>query len=358
MTGDGATPSACQRRSGSIRLFNQACEGACGGAAVDGVGGKGESVDPGRCTSRHDERRGGVEHDDIAARPPLAPKNIARDRDRVFEVAGLQRFQGGDGNSHRTRVDDAAMSLAVAEFDDLRRGGRGDLVESIVAVDDHGSDGAEPRERHRHFFECAFVVHTKKLVASTRGIRQRTKQIEDRGDTHRLANTRNVPRSGVVLLGEAEANGGAIEATCLHLGRGIDLDAKRREQLRRTSPAAACVAVLGDTHSPLARSRSDESGDGGDVERLGRAARAAGIEDDAGRGAGDGRGMATHDASGPRELLHRRATSLDEREHCGDLGVRNLALEDKLKGRLGVALGERLSREEMLEAASEIHAGR
>lgn len=338
--------------------MDQGAERAGGGTGVDGGSGEGEPLgDVGRAIG-DGERSGGVEEDDVAAGALGAGEDVAGDVDGVVEVAGLERIEGSGGEAEGSRVDGGPVNLAVAEFGNVGDGGGGDFVEPVVGMDDHGARGAEAEESGGHLVEGGWVVDAEELVASARGVGERAEEVEDGGKGEGLADVGGVPGGRVMLLGKAEANGGAIEAAGLDGGRGVDVDAKDREEFGGASAAAAFVAMLGDADATLARSGGDECGNGGDVEGLGSAARAAGVEEDAGRGAGDGRGVTAHGAGGAGEFVDARAAGLDESKHGGDLRLWDLASQNRLEGGVGLALGEGLAFEELLEERGEIHVRR
>jgi hypothetical protein len=224
------------------------------------------------CTRQRGVRGGGVEEDHISAWAGDAGENVACDTDGVLEVVGLDRADGDGREAEGSWVDGGVDDVPVAEFGDVGGCGGGDFVEAVVAVDDHGATGTEAEECGGHFVEGGAVVDAEELVSGVGGIGKWTEEIEDGGKGERFADGGGVSGGGMVVLGETKADGGAVEATCLDGGVGIDLDPEGGEEFGGAATAAAFVAMLGNADEPACGGGGDDRGDGGDVERFGRAA--------------------------------------------------------------------------------------
>lgn len=343
---------------GPVRFFDEGVEGLRGGAGVDGAGGEGDALaERGRALGDEEGGRG-VEEDEVSARSCEAGEDVAGDLDGVRKVAGLDRVDGRGLEAEGSWVDGGADHATIAEFSDLGRRGGGDFVEAIVAVDDHRTMGAEAEECGGHCVEGGGVVDTEELVSSVGGIGERSEEIEDGGKPEGLSDGRGMAGGGMVVLGEAKADGGAFEATGLDGGIGVDLDAERGEEFGGAASAAAFVAVLGDADEASRGGGGDEGGDGGDVEGFGRAAGAAGVEEDSRGGAMDWGGVSSHGAGGAGEYVDGGAACLEEREEGGDLGLGDMSLEDEFERGIGLGFGEGRPGEEDVEDVEEIHGGK
>lgn len=343
---------------GPVRFFDERGESLRGRAGVDGGGGEGEPLVEGGRAPGHEESGGGVEEDHISAWAWDSGENIACDADGVLEVVGLDRADGHGREAEGSRVDGGVEDASIAEFGDVGGSGGGDFVEAFVAVDDHGPKGTEAEECGGHFVEGGAVIDAEELVSSVGGVGEWTKEIEDGGKGERFADGGGVPCGGVVVLGEAKADGGAVEAACLNGGIGIDFDPEGGEEFGGAASAAAFVAVLGNADEPASGGGGDECGDGGDVEGFGGAAGAAGVEEDPRCGAVDRGGMSADGAGGASEFVRGCAAGLDESEEGGDLGLGHVPLEDEFKGGIRLGFGEGSAGEEDVEEMQEVHGGK
>jgi hypothetical protein len=93
--------------------------------------------------------------------------------------------------------------------------------------------------------------------------------------------------------------------------------------------------MFGDEDIGIATGRRDnDGGDGRDVEGLGRAAGAARIQHSGPCGKACGGHVLRvppHDPGGAHQFIHGRLSSLDQREHGGDLRVVRIASKDPLE---------------------------
>ena len=139
--------------------------------------------------------------------------------------------------------------------------------------------------------------HADQLKLGPGGIGERPQQIEDRAKAELLANRRGVFHRPVQQRGEAETDADFVDAAANLLGRQLQVDAERFEDVGRAAFAGdAAIAVLGDVDpEPPPPGRR-----GTDVERLQAiAAGPAGIEQ-SGRPAAESASIAPASPAPPR----------------------------------------------------------
>jgi hypothetical protein len=97
------------------------------------------------------------------------------------------------------RRDLVRRDLAAADFADARRGGDGDLVETVPAVHHQRVRCTERGEHARHDFDEAFRVDAEDLPLRERGVRERPEDVEDRADAELFAHARDGGHRGMEL---------------------------------------------------------------------------------------------------------------------------------------------------------------
>ena len=225
-------------------------------------------------------------------------------------------------------------------------------------MDDHRLLRAQSRQSLGDLLDPALLVHADELSLGLGGVRQRAQQVEDGRHAQRFARAGREAHRRVVMDRKAEAHADLIEAPRLHLRRGVDVDADRLQDLRRAATGSTPAAVLCDADAPLgigqcARRGGDDRGSGRDVERLGRAACAASVDERLTRGAciGDVLYVGAHRAGAAHEFLDRCAADLDERQDGPDLGVVELPAEQVQEEGLGLRIGESFACDEACDDA-------
>lgn len=206
-----------------------------------------------------------------------------------------------------------------------------------------------------------FVVDAHHLIVCGGGVCEWTKQVEDGGETKRLAHRTSVLHGGVMVNREAEADSGFADAASLDLRRCIDVDTKTLEHFGAASPGAAAVAMLGDSDFGGGCGGGENRGEGGDVEGFCCAARATGVEQGkivlgkpitVDRHGGH---VGTHRASGTDDFFGGGGALGEEREQSAGLGGIKLSLEELLKERLGLLARESLALDEGEEQVTNEH---
>ena len=112
----------------------------------------------------------------------------------------------------------------------LARGG--DLIEP-VAVGDPGAHRAQRAKDPRQGFDPAGVIDPEQLALGSRGVGERTEQVEQGAKTLFLADRRHMAHGAVVGHGEQEAEAGFVERPALLLGRGGNVDAESQQDVSR-----------------------------------------------------------------------------------------------------------------------------
>ena len=159
-----------------------------------------------------DERRGGVQHHDVAHRRRPRPRGrsraIAALRRGVAAAdrldAATPRCRGTSGRATtRASVTSPAASLVTSTT--RVRAGRVDLVEAVLAADDERVPRAALRDDGRHRVEQHRIRDAEQQVADLRGVRHRAEEVEDRPDPERRADRRDRRERRVERRCEAEA---------------------------------------------------------------------------------------------------------------------------------------------------------
>ena len=188
----------------------------------------------------------------------------------ALECGGVARAQADVLGRHLE-----GANFAVPQFDDPRRRRRRHLVEPVAAMDDPDALGAEIAQHLRHRLEPAGREHADQLTLHAGGIRQRPEQVEDRARAELDPRRADMTHRGVMGRRHHEADAGLAHAALDRLGRNADLDAERRQHVRRARfRRRRAVAVLGDRH---AAGRDDQRGERRDI--VGAGAVAAGAHD-------------------------------------------------------------------------------
>ncbi len=161
--------------------------------------------------------------------------DVSRRRNAYSEVNGANQTFG---------------DVAGANLEDSGRRPRRDLVHSIFAVYDHRMSCAQFHQRLRHRGRQPHLGNPDQLARRTRGIGNRTQQVEQGPDAEFLSE-RNHPRHrGMIIRGEHEADAGALQAALE--SRRVELDA-HPESLQHVSgaddAAGGAIAALGDAYA-------------------------------------------------------------------------------------------------------------
>ena len=208
---------------------------------------------------RNHERRGGIEHDDVALRATRPAEHATNRVGVLLWRTAAQISIGRASESQIERIDREGALLTVAEFPHLRRTARRQLVQAVT-VNDPGAGHAASFECTKHRRCEARVGHADQLVADAAGVRHRTDEVEGGRHTH-LPAWRAGEAEGRVEGGcEAEADAGLADACGDALRCLLDRDAQQlqnvgRSTLRRSRPVPVLAHRRSGTRSDDRRHR-------------------------------------------------------------------------------------------------------
>ena len=307
----------------------------------DGLARHGDGRGPiGRCVG-HNEGGGGVEYDHVQVRAGVAVEDRPEDASGVVEVGGLNLGEGGARQAERYGVEGLSRDLAIADDRERGRRGDGEFVEAVVAVCDDRVRGTEAGEGVSDVTDEKRVIHADELAGCCGGVGHWTKRVEDGRVRECAAGRAGKTHRGMMVDGEAEADAGLAKAACLNGGRCIDVNAERSEDFGAAAPGAAAIAVLGDEDADRSGGcgRSDERGGGGDIESLGRSARAARVDHLMALGwfERNGRDMGAHHAGSTDDLVDGCAAGVEFGEQTLDAFFAEFTSENR--GEEVVSLG-------------------
>lgn len=305
--------------------------------------------------ARDHERSGGIETDDVEAGAGRSREHVAGDANGVLEIIGEEGISTRGGEPELGGIDGQVSDVTLRDAGDAGDAGdvgeaqRADFIHLAFAVHDPGARGAKAGQRFAHEGDQGGAIDAQELVSCTSGVGERPEKIEDCREAQRGPGGGGVLRRGMMIHREAETDPRLAETAGLQGGGGVDVDAKRGEEFGASATGAAAVAMLGNPNGMGRIGRSggggDDGGECGDVEGLGRAARAAGIEHDAGQRVGvrDGRDMGAHGQGSGHEFVAGDAPGLHEGEGGGDLGVIKASGEEVVEEGVSQRGGEALA---------------
>ena len=237
---------------------------------------------------------------------------------------------------------------AVVHQPRLRRGGRGQLVEPVVAAEDPRVDAA-PGQHARHDRRHPGVGAADRLGRGLDRVRERAEDVEGRGDAQLATRHGSMAERRVEGRREAERDPDLLGEAGDPVGRQVETDPQGLQHVGRAGLAGGgAVAVLDhagsgagghdrshgrdvDAHGAVTAGTDDVEGAPGDRQRRGdvvhRVEQAGDLVDGLALGAqGDGetgdlgrcRGAGEHLSHRPRGLVGGQVLPLDERTE--DLG--------------------------------------
>ena len=223
---------------------------------------------------------------------------------------------------------------------DGRRTGGAQLVQSVVAVDDHGPLGPVGGKHSEHLVGHGRIAHADHLIAGAARVGQGAEVVEHRGDAELLAHRPGEPHGRVEAGREAEPHAHLLDAgdhpgraEVGHHAEGLE-DVGGADGRRRGPPAVFAHLGPGGRHH--------QCGDGRDVDAAQPVpAGAAGVDDIHPVGQPEGHGVGDHGPDEAGHLLHRLALGPQSGGQPGDLGRRGLTRQHLVEDDLGFVGGER-----------------
>ncbi|CDN43901.1 hypothetical protein BN871_DT_00150 [Paenibacillus sp. P22] len=311
------------------RLADQLLQLRCGGSSVDDAARKLHAFLQRLCLVSDIDASPGVQKNDIpVCACLLAIEDRADDLRVVRRAAPGYRLQRPAAQPQRFRRQIVGPDCSVlSQFRHLSRGGDADLIQSVVAGDDHRPLQAESAEDAGDGFRAGAVVQPEQLAVGSCRVGERSKHVEDRAHAELAARNRRMPQRGMIELREHEADADLLEAFGRLHRRQADVDSERLQHIRTAGLARhRAVAMLGD---PYSGSRRDDGRGCGDIEFMdARAACAASIEQ-AVAGRADTVGVAAHDLGESADFVHGLSFHAEGGDDGADLGGGRLSLHDE-----------------------------
>ena len=196
----------------------------------------------------------------------------------------------------------------VEQLDHVGRAGRGQLVEVVGPVDDHGPAAAVGGQHPDHLVGHGGVAHPHHLVARPPRVGQGPEEVEDRGDPELTTHGAGEAHGRVEARREAEAHARLVDAAGHAFGPEVDRPPRAppaRRPNRRWSGGPAAVLA-----HPGAGAGHHEGGDGRDVDATSAVATGpAGVDQVARRLAAVRRGRAWPGRSRPSPRSSRPSSA-------------------------------------------------
>ena len=138
------------------------------------------------------------------------------------------------------------------------------FIQPVAAMHDPGGFGAEFFQRVRHRLDPGGGIDAEQLVIGRGRVGQRAQQIENRADAQLLPHGRDMAHGRMKARRHQETDAALAQAALQHRNFGIDIDAQRRQHVRRAGLRRhGAVAMLGHRHA--ARGQHESRG-GGDID--------------------------------------------------------------------------------------------
>ena len=207
----------------------------------------------------HEQSGPRVEDDDVSVGPHLAVDDAAHEGGVGRGVAARQVVALDLLDAEAGGLDVVAADLALVELHDRRRRRRGQLVEPVVAEDDHGPPGAVGAQDGGHFARHGGVAHADHLAAGPRRVGHGAEKVEDRADAELAPHWASVPHPRMKMGREAEAHARLLDASDDPRRPEVDHDAQCLEGVGRAAGGRGlAVAVL--AHPGAATGRDQRRG--------------------------------------------------------------------------------------------------
>src|SRR5689334_5284310 len=161
-----------------MRDCNQPLEYRLGGAAIDRACSERDPLAQILRLAGDDERGGTVEEHDVAARAMLAGEEVAQLVGVVFRIATFELLAARPREADLFRRHREGPDFAVTQLGDLRRPGRGELVDTL-AVDYPGALAAEPAQHLGERLDPLRRKDADELSLCAGRVRERPEDVED-----------------------------------------------------------------------------------------------------------------------------------------------------------------------------------
>ncbi len=271
----------------------------------------------------------------MSRRGPVSPLSSPIDHRGVFRCAASGQIRhGGRRDPDVARMHVKRVDSSVAQLGDLGVPERRELVESTRTVNDPGSFRSQLAKRASDEFGVFRPRDADELTPGSRGIRERSQQVERRADAKLPPRRSRVLHRGVPGGREEERDVRLLERVSHAIGGRAQIHPERFEDIGAAALARdRAIAMFGD-HD--ARASHDERRGGRDVEGVRSiAARAAGIEDRGDR-ARQRHGACAHRAGKTDHFLRPLAFERERHQESRDVRRLSLAIHDRAHGRGGL----------------------
>ena len=289
--------------------------------------------------ARRSDRARGVEQDGVALRAVEVALEDRADLGGVLVGAAA-------GQEHRIRrrdpeirrIDHPVADVAVDDLCDRVGPAGRELVDAAEPVHDEGPSAVELGERLCDRADELARVDAEHACAGACRVRERPEDVEDRARAELAPHRGCVTHRGVMQRCEHEAEPQPLDRLGDPLGRLIEDEAERLEDVggaRRRADGA--VAVLGDCRAGRG---CDDRRRGGDVERLRRIAAGPDHVDEIGPGHVHRGHVRPHRLGAARDLVRRLALRPERDEESCDLHRGRVTGHDLAHHRAGLLPGQ------------------
>src|SRR6185437_1258058 len=189
----------------SMAQLDQSIENSLGLAAVDGLGGQGNRLAQRIRFTDNEQRRRGIEENDVAERPLISLQHRADMGGVLDRIAAGQIFGPRLRETGVPRRDLEGRDPATVEHRHMTDARGGELVEPIGAMHDPGALDPEQTKHAGNWLDPLLGEYTDHLIFGVGRIGERTEQIEDGANAELAPYFRDVAYGGMVDRGEHEA---------------------------------------------------------------------------------------------------------------------------------------------------------